>query len=255
MLATQFVLQAHDFLEPMQAPQTRLPADVFSLQDTILHGERAKRRRPRGVTRRGRYDNKVDEDGRPLKGMKRFMLDYTKSTYWTDYITLRDADFYDENPQEDELLRKKFESRIRMPLRMFQNLAREMESDPCMQERRDMAVPLRMKLAASLRFLALGCPWEGLEEIFRVSAQTLRTWFQNMFLPWMMKNKYGLREVPADARRAGQGCRTVHARRVPGHVRAFGWRACQAVPVLQRVCEGSICREQEGADRGVERHG
>ncbi len=32
----------------------------------------------------------------------------------------------------------------------------------------------------------------------------------------------GLREVPRDARRAGQGCRTVHARRVPGHVLSDG---------------------------------
>ena len=51
MLAGQFVLQAHDFLQhqPMQAPQSQLPADVFSLQDVILHGERPKRRRPRGA--------------------------------------------------------------------------------------------------------------------------------------------------------------------------------------------------------------
>ena len=193
MLAGQLIHQAHDLLQAvqaMQAPQSQLPADVFSLQDVILHGERAKRRRPRGVTRRGRYDNKLDEDGRPLKGMTRFLLDYTKSTYWTDYVNLRDADYYDENPEEDEVLRKRFESRVRMPLRLFQALVQEMESDPCMQERGDMAVPLRMKLAASLRFLALGCPWVGLEEVFRVSAQTLRTWFQNKFLPWMMENKY-----------------------------------------------------------------
>ena len=109
MLGMLFLQQAHDFLESMHAPQPQLPADGFSLQDTILHAQRAKRRRPRGVTRRGRYDNKEDEEGRPFKGMKRFMLDYTKSTYWTDYIDLRDADFYDENPLEDELLRKNFE--------------------------------------------------------------------------------------------------------------------------------------------------
>ena len=93
--------------------------------------------------------------------MKRFMLDYTKSTYWTDYIDLRDADFYDENPLQDELLRKNFESRIRMPLRLFQNLAREMEDDPFMQERGDMAIPLRMKLAASLRSSLSAAPGWG----------------------------------------------------------------------------------------------
>ena len=123
--------------------------------------------------------------------MKKFVLDYTKSLYWTDYVNLKDADFYDANPGAHEVRRKHFESRIRMPLRLFQDLLREMEDDPCMQERDDMAIPLRMKLAASLRFLALGCPWAGLEEIFRVSALTLRTWFQDKFLPWMMKNKYG----------------------------------------------------------------
>jgi hypothetical protein len=191
MLGMQFLQLAHAYLESMGAPQPQLPADGFSLQDTILHAQRAKRRRPRGVTRRGRYDDEVDDEGRPFKGMKRFMLDYTKSTYWTDYVNLKDADFYDANPGKHEVRRKNFESRIRMPLRLFQDLVREMEDDPFMQERGDMAIPLRMKLAASLRFLALGCPWVGLEEIFRVSAQTLRTWFQNKFLPWMMKNKYG----------------------------------------------------------------
>ena len=205
MLGVQFVQLAHAYLEWRRAPQSQLPADGFSSQDPlelqiaklsqaldcISHAQRAKRRRPRGVTRGGRYDDEVDEDGRPLKGMKRFMLDYTKSIYWTDYVNLRDADFYDAILGAHEVRRKNFESSIRMPLRLFQDLLRDMEGDPCMQERGDMAIPLRMKLAASLRFLALGCPWVGLEEIFRVSAQTLRTWFQDKFLPWMMKNKYG----------------------------------------------------------------
>ena len=194
MLGMQFLQLAHMYLksrQARQAPQSQLPSDGFSLQDQILHAERAKGRRPRGVTRKGRYDDEVGEDGRPLKGMKKFVLDYTKSIYWTDYVNLKDADFYDANPGAHEVRRKHFESRIRMPLRLFQDLLREMEDDPCMQERDDMAIPLRMKLAASLRFLALGCPWAGLEEIFRVSALTLRTWFQDKFLPWMMKNKYG----------------------------------------------------------------
>ena len=54
-----------------------------------------------------------------------------------------DYDFYDENPQEDGVLRKKFESRIRMPLRMFRNMVQEMESRPFMQEVKSLGDPLK----------------------------------------------------------------------------------------------------------------
>ena len=90
MLAVQFVQLAHAYLESRRARQSQLPADGFSSQDPlelqiaklsqaldcISHAQRAKRRRPLGVTRGGRYDDEVDEDGRPLKGMKRSTLDY-----------------------------------------------------------------------------------------------------------------------------------------------------------------------------------
>jgi hypothetical protein len=90
MLGVQFVQLAHAYLEWRRASQSQLPADGFSSQDPlelqiarlswaldcISHAQRAKRRRPRSVTRGGRYDDEVDEDGRPLKGMKRSTLDY-----------------------------------------------------------------------------------------------------------------------------------------------------------------------------------
>jgi hypothetical protein len=81
---------------------------------------------------------------------------------------------------------------IIMPLSLFQRLASEMEKRPLMQERSDLAVPLRGKLAASLRYLALGVAWVALEEIFLVSRVMLRSWFMNKFLPWIMTNKYSV---------------------------------------------------------------
>lgn len=165
------------------------PTTLVELQNAIFTRARP-RTRPRGNKRRGRYENKVDAQGQPLKGMKKYKLDHTASMYWTDYLSLKDAAYYDEHPDEDRTLRETFEAAVRMPLSLFQRLASEMEADPFMQERSDLAVPLRVKLAASLRYLALGVAWVALEEIFRVSRRTLHHWFTYKFLPWMMTNKY-----------------------------------------------------------------
>ena len=122
--------------------------------------------------------------------MQKFKLDYTSSTHWQDYLSLKDAAYYDAHPSHDVTLRRCFESASRVPLSLFQRLAAEMSADPFMHERPHLAVPLKVKLAASLRFLALGVAWPGIEEFFKVSRVTLRAWFHKKFLPWMVKNKY-----------------------------------------------------------------
>ena len=48
-----------------------------------------------------------------------------------------------------------------------------MENDLFMQELSDLAVSLRVKLAASLCYLPLGVAWVILQEIFRVSRRAL----------------------------------------------------------------------------------
>ena len=187
MLASVF--EKAEVAERMESARRHDPATLVELQNAIFTRVRPSTR-PRGNKRRGRYEHKVDAQGQPLKGMKKYKLDHTASMYWTDYLSLKDAAYYEEHPDEDRTLRETFEAAIRMPLSLFQHLASEMEADPLMQERSDLAVPLRVKLAASLRYLALGVAWVALEEIFRVSRVTLRTWFTRKFLPWMMTNKY-----------------------------------------------------------------
>ena len=52
---------------------------------------------------------------------------------------------------------------------------------------RSTAMPIKIKLLASLCYLALA---HMMEDIVNVSRRTLRTWFHEKFLPWMMNHKY-----------------------------------------------------------------
>jgi len=88
---------------------------------------------------------------------------------------------------------KTVEEKLRLPWPVFDALAREMEADPGLEESQApnrRAVPLRLKLCAALRHLATGHSFDGLEESFRMSAQTMRVFFWRKFLPWMMARKY-----------------------------------------------------------------
>ena len=55
---------------------------------------------------------------------------------------------------------------------------------------RETACPLELKLVASLRYLAVGAGWGAIEDAVNVSRVTLETWFNEKFIPWMMKNKF-----------------------------------------------------------------
>jgi len=117
--------------------------------------------------------------------------DYRGTSWFKDYLTLHPASYYDDPRRRDEraVHRREFEAKIRMPLHLFQSLLAKMEADPAMQADLRKAVPLNVQLAASLRFLAIGC-WDAMEDIFQISKRTLRHWFHDKFLPWMMKNEY-----------------------------------------------------------------
>ena len=60
--------------------------------------------------------------------MKNYRLDQTASMYWTDYLSLKDAAYYEEHPDEDRTLRETFEAAIRMRLSLFQRTTSETES-------------------------------------------------------------------------------------------------------------------------------
>ena len=59
-----------------------------------------------------------------------------------------------EHPCVDELTRNDFARKFRVPYEAFYELYEEMKHDDFMRER-SMAVPLKIKLLASLRYLAL----------------------------------------------------------------------------------------------------
>lgn len=108
---------------------------------------------------------------------------------YKEYYALREPSFYVEHPRVDELTRNDFSRKFRLPYETFYALYEEMKHDDFMRER-SMAVPLKIKLLASLRYLALGESRDAMEDIVNVSRRTLRTWFHGKFLPWMMKHKY-----------------------------------------------------------------
>ena len=86
-------------------------------------------------------------------------------------------------------MRETVERKLRLPWLTFVELAREMEADPTLRES-ERAAPLRLKLCSALRHLATGHSFDGLEESFGISAQTMRRFFWDTFLPWMMEHKY-----------------------------------------------------------------
>jgi len=87
-------------------------------------------------------------------------------------------------------LLKQFKAKTRAPWAVFQEPLREMSTDPDMQERKHVSIPLSLKLCAALRYLATGHSFDGMEDSFRISAQVQRVFFWEKFLPRMMKNKY-----------------------------------------------------------------
>jgi hypothetical protein len=95
MVVLQFMalVSACEKAEGMERVERALrhdPTTLVELQNAIFTRARPSTR-PRGNKRRGRYENKVDAQGQPLKGMKKYKLDHTASMYWTDYLSLKDA--------------------------------------------------------------------------------------------------------------------------------------------------------------------
>jgi len=163
--------------------------DLNTAQALLLGRPGVKKPRPQGIKRRGFF---ADQENK--HGAHKYLHEWWKTKYYVHYIEgLRDAAWYEEegNEEKDATMRKQFEAAIRMPLRTFQSLLKEMEADPFMYKNPEKnAVPISVCLMASLRYLALGCVWDGIADIFCVSRRTLDDWFKQKFLIWMMKNKY-----------------------------------------------------------------
>ena len=161
--------------------------DLHDLAVRILYKRKTRKPRPRGEKRHPRYE---DVEGK--EGMDKWRHEYEKSVYWSDYhMRLKDAEYYESRPMLHLQMRENFERAIRMPLGTYQKLRDEMMADRSIAEHEGKKpLPLPLKLMASLRFLALGCVWDGVAEIFHCSRPPLMKWFKDVFLPWMMKHKY-----------------------------------------------------------------
>ena len=168
---------------------SRREIDIDALQVAIFNRPRVVKPRKANEKRMSRYRDQPDKQGKA-----KWRYEFEKSIYWTDYhCRLKDAAHYElpENADKDKNMRDRFKHGIRMPLAVYQKLRNEMDADPeIMKDPAKDPLPLPVLLMASLRYLALGCIWDGFAEIFHRSRPPLVAWFKDVFLPWMMKHKY-----------------------------------------------------------------
>ena len=164
---------------------------VSALASLVLRRRRidaSRRECGRVVAARVRYGSRAGFTRRPmfpqLNGRAKWEHGWEESYWWVRLRTVA------TEGDSHELMLKTVERKLRLPWSVFDSLAREMERDPALQERKLRAVPLRLKLCSALRHLATGHSFDGLEESFKMSAQTMRRFFWAKFLPWMMAHKY-----------------------------------------------------------------
>ena len=138
------------------------------------------------VKRRPRRGGPVDEDGRQLYGNKAWFRHWAAESTYSEYLNLMPPSVYEPAPVNEVVRRQEFERKIRLPYETFFSLYLRMKDDPLMQER-STAVPLKLKLIAALRYLALGAPWDACEDIFNVDKRTLRDFFYRKFVPFMLR--------------------------------------------------------------------
>ena len=176
VLSSAMIVRHHLSQQRLQAAREKMRVNVFDLPPAP---------RSRGIKRTARYANVPDAQGQPRKGRDLWDRKWSETSYWREYLNLKPANYYDAHPDEDKVFRDEFEHKMRMPLHLFQQLVDEMQRE--LPPEREPCVPLKVKLAASLRFLALGCAWDGIEDIFNVSRVVLSDWYKNKFLPFMMR--------------------------------------------------------------------
>ena len=150
--------------------------------------ERARQRAPTGAPHCKR---KAPEPSNPeLSGLKKWRLGHEKSEWWQ---VLKDPRTYDESSRKA----RKFRLRFRVPRVIFDKLLEQVEEavdedgnsifgpkGPCAPP-----IPLSMLLLSVLRYLALGCPWDLIEELARVCETKLKTFYKT-FTKWFLKTKY-----------------------------------------------------------------
>ena len=144
-----------------------------------------------GHTGKPHCKRKAPEPSNPqLSGIKRWRLNHTKSDWWK---VLQDVRTYDENCRNGLSFRRRF----RVPRVVFDNLLEEVieakdENGVSVfgpKGKGPPPIPVNILLLGVLRFLALGCPWDVIEELSHVS-QTVLKGFYNKFVEWYATFKY-----------------------------------------------------------------
>ena len=207
-----------------EEPRAHQILNVFDLP----HAPRA-----RGIKRTARYANVLDDQGQPRKGRDLWDRKWSETHYWRDYLNLKPAEYYDAHPDEDKIFRREFEAKMRMPLHLFQQLADEMQRE---MPEREPCVPIKVKLAAAIRYLSLGCAWDGIEDIFNVSRVVLSDWYKTKFVPFMMRpGGHYERNVrlPTTPEEVGEMARMYEGAGLPGCVGSMDgvhiiWHGCPA---------------------------
>ena len=157
-------------------------------------------------------------------GDARWFHDY-ESSYWWKAITTAET-------EPDSLMRKVVVRKIRIPWNLFSEIYEKMEAGILIRSTR--AIPLKLKLAAALRYLATGHDFDGLEEAFGMSGHTMRDFFFDLFLPWMMDNLYaGLVQPPQTSTDLEAVCKEYEYAGFPGccgsidgtHIPWYGYRS------------------------------
>ena len=125
------------------------------------------------VTRGPRYPSR--------QGREKYDRPWQSGMVWQEYL----HGMTTANPvgEMSPVQLSEFERKFRMPASAFVALADAIEAE--YPNRREPAVAVRLKVAACIRWLALGCAWDGLEEGFAVSAKTMSDFFKQKFLPYM----------------------------------------------------------------------
>lgn len=136
---------------------------------------------PRRVVRRiphGRREPRYPHQ----QGRTKYDRPWRKGMVWTEYLDGMNRG----NPggRMSGPQRREFAIKFRMPVEAFVDLAYAIEEK--YPNLREPAVAVSLKVAACIRWLALGCAWDGLEEGFSVSAKTMSNFFKDAFLPHML---------------------------------------------------------------------
>ena len=161
--------------------------DDFIFRCRPLHADPV--RAPRMHMKRRARNRDTYADAPERTGNALYFRDWRDGSTFSQYLNLTPPNDYEPEPECEAVLRGEFAAKIRLPFHTFHALYERMNTDAFMEER-STACPLKIKLTGALLYLAYGCPWDAVENQVNVDKRTLRDWFWNKFIPWMLDREY-----------------------------------------------------------------